>query len=86
MVWEYRHYPDIYSDCCSNVHRLENGNSLLVFGINDSDPCCRPFTIVEADVSGGIACQVEHISPGKFVQYRIYPGVSVMGETRVSDR
>ena len=46
-VWEYRHDPDIFAGCCSSVTRLENGNTLMVFGTNTDPICCKPFTIVE---------------------------------------
>ena len=30
-VWEFRHDPDIFSECCANVTRLLNGNTVIVF-------------------------------------------------------
>ena len=83
-VWEYRHDPDIFSICCSNTIRLENGNTLMVFGITRDPVCCRPFTIVEANGDGKAVWEVEHRSPGKSAQYRVYPADSIMGETRLS--
>ena len=82
-VWEYRHNPDIFAGCCSNVHRLANGNTLVVFGSNAADICCKPFHIVEVDPAGNEVWKVVHRSPGKLFQYRVYPGDSVMGEVRV---
>ena len=85
-VWEYRHEPDLFAACCSIAHRLDSGNTLLVFGAPAdlaSDPCCRTFTIVEADSQGNAAWVVEERSPGKRKQYRVYPSDSVMGETRL---
>jgi len=82
--WEFRKQPDIFSDCCSIVNRLENGNSLILFGINSSPVCCRSFTIIEATQSGEIVWSVDHRSPGKFSQYRIYPSDSIMGEFKVT--
>ena len=84
-VWEFRYNPDIFADCCSIVHRLDNGNSLLVFGLNAVNVCCRPFTIIEVNPSGNVVWEVQHLSAGKFSQYRVYPSDSVMGEVRVSD-
>ena len=85
-IWEFRNQPDIFSDCCSIVHRLENGNSLILFGINSDPVCCRPFIIVETNPSGEIVWLVDHRSPGKFSQYRIYPSDSIMGEVKVINK
>ena len=84
-VWEFRYNPDIFAGCCSIVYRLDNGNSLLVFGLNAVDVCCRPFTIIEVNPLGNVVWEVQHLSAGKFSQYRVYPSDSVMGEVRVSD-
>lgn len=88
-VWEYRHTPDLFAVCCSIAHRLENGNTLIVFGSNfQADPCCRVFTTVEVspegDMAGDIVWEVLESDPTTNAQYRIYPANSVMGETRVS--
>ena len=85
-IWEFRNRPDIFADCCSIVHRLDNGNSLILFGINAAPVCCRPFTIIETNQSGEIIWSVDHRSPGKFSQYRIYPSDSIMGEVKVINR
>ena len=85
-AWEFRNEPDIFSDCCSIVHRLDNGNSLILFGINSSPVCCRPFTIIETNPVGEIVWSVDHRSPGKFSQYRIYPSDSIMGEFKVTNQ
>ena len=84
-VWEYRHDPDIFAFCCSSVHRLQNGNTLMVFGVNHKPECCRPFNIVEADPAGNVVWEVEHLSPGKIAQYRVYPSDSIMGEVRTPE-
>ena len=82
-VWEYRHSPDLFSDCCSNVVRLDNGHSLLVFGMSGDDVCCRIFTLVEVDTLGQVTWEVEHMSPGKFSQYRVFPSKSIMNEVEI---
>ena len=84
--WEFRNEPDIFSDCCSIVHRLGNGNSLILFGINSSPVCCRSFNIIETNPGGEIVWSVDHRAPGKFSQYRIYPSDSIMGEFRVANQ
>ncbi|HEU0021823.1 MAG TPA: aryl-sulfate sulfotransferase, partial [Dehalococcoidia bacterium] len=82
-AWEYRYTPDLYAGCCSDVQRLENGNSVLVFG---SDPahesCCRVFTLVEAGAQGETVSAIEISSPGKGIQYRAYPLDTINGESR----
>ena len=85
-AWEFRNQPDIFSDCCSIVYRLDNGNSVILFGINSDPVCCRPFTIIETNPSGEIIWSVDHRSPGKFSQYRIYPSDSIMGEVQVINK
>lgn len=87
-VWEYRHEPSLFAACCSIAHRLDNGNTLIVFGSPPdfgSDVCCRTFTIVEADSQGNAVWVVEERSPQKSTQYRVYPSDSVMGETRLQN-
>ncbi len=84
-VWEYRHEPDIYAFCCSNVHRLDNGNTLVNFSINDADVCCRAFTIVEVDGEGEVVWELEHKSPGRNVLFKVYPSDSIMGEVKLPD-
>ena len=84
-AWEYRHSPDLYTACCSNATRLENGNSVLVFAIDLSvDACCRKFTIVESDANGDAVSVIENSHPGKVVQYRVYPISSINGESEVT--
>ena len=80
QVWEYRHNPDLFSDCCSNVTKLDNGNYLMVFGMTDDGICCRTFVIVEANEKEEVKWMVEHKSPGKFSQYRVFGSKSIMGE------
>ena len=82
--WEFRKQPDIFLDWCSIVNRLENGNSLILFGANSSPVCCRSFVIFGATQSGEIVWSVDHRFPGKFSQYRIYPSDSIMGAFKVS--
>lgn len=83
-VWEYRHAPDIYAACCSNVHRLDNGNTVLVFGADfATNECCRGFTIVETDFAGNTVSEIQVSAPGKAIQYRVYPFDTINGESKV---
>ena len=63
--------------------RLDNGHSLLVFGMSEGDVCCRTFTIVEVDDLGEVTWHVEHMSEGKFSQYRVVPAKSIMNESEI---
>ena len=83
-VWEFPDQPSLYSQCCSSANRLDNGNTLILFGSSVGDICCRPFIIVEVDPEGVVVWEVVHKSPGKRNQYRIYPSDSIMGEVRIS--
>ena len=83
-VWEYRHSPDLFAGCCSNVTRLENGNTVLVFGAQNAvNVCCRKFTVVESDANGNAVSVIENAHPGKGIQYRVYPIGSINGEAAV---
>lgn len=83
-VWEYRHTPDLFTGCCSNSIRLDNGNTLMVFGSNFQQPdCCRTFNIVEADAAGNTVWEVTEQAPLKPIQYRVYPADSILGETQL---
>jgi hypothetical protein len=80
-VWEYRYTPDRYATCCSSVQRLENGNTVLVFGSDSTrEVCCRVFTLAEADAEGETVSAIEITSPGKRIQYRAYALDSMNGE------
>ena len=81
-VWEYRHSPDLYADCCGSVGRLANGNTLINFGFDSRDACCRVFTIVEANPSANTIAEMHVSGYHQPIQYRVYPITSVFGETQ----
>jgi hypothetical protein len=86
-VWEYRPQPDLFAFCCSSVDRLENGNTLVVFGSGpDIIPCCHTFTVVEADTGGEAVWRAEISGPGKIIQYRGYPAETILGERPIPGR
>lgn len=85
-VWEYRLQPDMFSPCCSNVTRLENGNTVVMYGSNFFDEATRPYLVIESDRRGGAVWAAEHTSPGKPNQYRVYPAESILGEAPVFSR
>ena len=82
-VWEYSHPAKLFSICCSSVERLDNGNTLVMFGSDFADICCRIFVIGEVDQDGRVVWEVHHTSPGKPNQYRVYASNSIMGEYEV---
>lgn len=84
-VWEYRHVPDLYADCCSSVDRLPNGNTIIDFGFNSivTGACCRVLTIVEANSAGQTVAEMKISGPGKQIQYRVHPINSLLGEARI---
>ena len=85
-VWQYRHDPDLFAGCCSNVTRLPNGNTVMVFGADFvTNQCCRVFTVVEANPSGEKIFEIQMRSPQMAVQYRVYPISSINGETQIED-
>lgn len=84
-VWEYRPEPDLFALCCSNVTRLDNGNTVVMFGANfQEDDCCRTFTLVEADEAGDAVGMIEISAPGKSIQYRAYPVEGIYGEAAIN--
>jgi hypothetical protein len=79
-VWEYRHDPELFANCCSNVTRLDNRNTFMIFGSDEvNDP--PVFTLVESDPDGNTVAVTEMFSPGKRVQYRAYPLSTINGES-----
>ena len=84
-VWEFRRDPDLFSICCSSVERLDNGNTLVVYGSIPGDLCCRPYYITEVDAKGDVVWEVVHMAEGKSSQQRVYAADSIMGERKVGD-
>jgi hypothetical protein len=97
-VWEYRHevvnsdgssvYK--YSNSQGMAHRLENGNTLVLFG-SDIDPVTlvaknpQTFTLVEADSSpeAQALAVLDMKIPGEPIVYRVVPVTSIFGESPV---
>jgi len=95
-VWEYRHSlignwgsPTYkYADKVGTAHRLENGDTLVLFGA-DIDPLTllakspETFTLVEADANpeaGALAILDMQIPPGNGQIYRALPVNTLFGE------
>jgi hypothetical protein len=78
-VWEYRNIPDLYSSAVGSTVRLENGNTVIIYGVATvNDPGI--LTLVEADKTGNAAAITRISSPGKTVQYRAIPIDTINGE------
>ena len=95
-VWEYRHQVGVnagapvfkYADKVGTAQRLENGNTLVLFGA-DIDPTTlaakspEVFTLIEADASreaGAVAVLDMQIPPGNGQIYRALPVETLFGE------
>ena len=87
-VWEYRPDPDIYSPYVSSAYRLNNGNTLVNFGVRQNRH--GPLVVVEADANGEEVFRVEAAllyTPGegkreRYRTYRAYAGIeAIHGET-----
>jgi hypothetical protein len=81
-VWEYRHTPDLFARIVSSVARLDNGNTVVMFGSMTGDACCRIATLVEADdqPSANAHTVIEISSPGMPNTYRAHPLQTINGE------
>jgi Arylsulfotransferase (ASST) len=92
-VWEYRHITadsgSKYADKVGTAQRLENGNTLVLFGV-EIDPGTlvaknpQTFTLVEADAdpeAGAVAVLDFQIPPGNGQVYRVLPVPTLFGET-----
>ena len=78
-------------DSSGQVPTQSNASKSMTLGTGrcasaGGDICCRSFYIVEVDPEAKAVWEVEHTSPGKSYQYRVYPSDSVMGEVRIADR
>lgn len=94
-VWQYRHQMGTtdgvplykYADKVGAAHRLENGNTLVLFG-SDIDPVAllgrnpQTFTLVEADANPEAAAVavLDMEIPGNGPIYRVLPVNTLFGE------
>jgi len=79
-VWEYRNTPDIFSSAVGSTIRLDNGDTVVDFGVDPINENPSVFTIVEADATGSAVAITTLSSPGKGDQYRAIPINSLNGE------
>ena len=97
-VWEYTR-PSLFAPCCGTSIRLDNGNTVMLFGMKLPDSaggilsrdviskgnCCGPFYIFEVDPSGSMVWEVELSIKGQVAQYRVFPDDSILGEIIIVD-
>jgi hypothetical protein len=83
-VWEYRNTPDIFSSAVGSAVRLNDGDTVVDFGVDPVNETPSIFTVVEADSSGNPVAVTTISSPGKGDQYRAIPIDSLNGETEGS--
>ena len=81
-VWQYPTEPGPYARMLSSAYRLENGNTLVNFGITQ-DLTSIPITVVEVARDGTEVWKLEMTSPTLQSRYRAYAHASIMGETRL---
>ena len=87
-AWEFSLEPRLYSEIVSSAYRLDNGNTLVNFGLSP-DSANIPIAIVEVDARGREVFKMESVDPPLAEisfrgpeRYRVYPGPkSIMGET-----
>jgi len=93
-VWQYRHQPGgsgatvyKYADKVGTAHRLENGNTIVLFGADIDPTSLQPkspqiFTLVEADSSPEAAAVavLDFQMPGATPVYRALPVTTLFGE------
>ena len=87
-AWGVSPDPPIYARAISSAYRLDNGNTLINFGISE-DLATIPLAIIEVDAQGRETFRLETIDPPTAAtarrgppRYRAYPGPdSIIGET-----
>jgi len=81
-VWQYPTEPGLYASKLSSAWRLENGNTLVNFGITP-DVVAVPITVVEVARDGTEVWKLEMTGPTLQARYRAYAHESIFGETRL---
>ncbi len=80
-AWEYRHDPDIYAALVGSARRLENGNTVAVFGMfAGHNGSSGPITAVEVTNLGTVVWRL-NFGTGITRVYRVNTVNSLIGET-----
>ena len=81
IVWEFRPQPDIYAPFVSSAFRLENGNTLVGFGVGEGRTATLTGSLSAFEVTpgGSILWQAEVVA-GPDLVYRYSPVSDIAGE------
>jgi hypothetical protein len=80
-AWEYRHDPDIYAALVGSARRLENGNTVAVFGmLAGHNGSSGPITAVEVTAAGAVTWRLGFSGSVTRI-YRVNTVTSLIGET-----
>lgn len=85
IVWEFRPRPDVYTPILSSARRLDNGNTVVGFGLAEGQlnpPSTGPLAGYEVTGEGRILWQLV-VTEGVSRVYRFDPLTSVAGEVEV---
>lgn len=84
IVWEFRPQPDIYSPIMSSARKLDNGNNVILFGIEEGIlGATGPVALFEVTPSGDVVGSVEMEGLDGGV-YRATPLTDIGGEEPVN--
>ncbi len=79
-VWEFRPTPDNWSRAVSSVRRLENGNSLIAFGMSEGIAgSTGPIEVYEVTEGGDVVWHLV-VQEGLQLMYRATPLSHIAGE------
>ena len=85
-VWEFRPQPDIYTPIISSARRLENGNTVVGFGLSSgilNPPSTGPLAVFEVTPQNRILWRLV-VLEGATIIYRSTPITEIDGEEEVS--
>ena len=82
-AWEYRPDPDIFTPAVGSAYRLDNGNTLVNFGIREDEIIQAPLVVVEVDANGNEVFRLETVRlHERSTRYRAQAGIeAIYGET-----
>ena len=81
-VWEYRHSPDVFAGLVGSARRLDNGHTVILFGMIGGDgDATGPLMAVEVTADGQERWRLT-AAAGISRLYRVTPLASVAGEVR----
>lgn len=82
VAWEFRPTPDVFAPIVSSVHRLENGNTFVNFGLAPGlfgGTATGPLVFLEVTPDGSEVWRME-VEAGAELVYRATPIATVAGE------